>query len=186
MKAFIIRCLIFLFFAVVISACRKNRGESNDEEILTTFTLTFIPTTGGTPLIFEYDDPDGPGGVNPSQDEIILAANKSYEVSVQLLNKTTNPDADITTEIIDESDAHRFYYEPSAGSNINVTDLDLDTDGLPLGITSTWSTTSAATGIMKITLRHYPGNPPGKLASDAVNSSKSVTDVEIEFATRVE
>lgn len=186
MKNIVKYCVIFLLFAVFISACRKNRGESNDEELLTTLTLTFIPVTGGAPLVFEYDDPDGPGGIDPSQDEIILTANQSYEVSVQLTNKTTNPDTDVTSEIIEESDAHRFYYEPSAASNITVTDLDMDINGVPLGITSTWHTTSAATGIIRITLRHYAGNPPGKLLSDPVNSSKSVSDVEIEFETRVE
>ena len=177
--------LFFLLFAVLI-ACRKNRGESNEEEIVTTFVLTFTPDTGGTALVFQYDDPDGPGGVNPSQDQIMLSANTVYDVTVQLLNKTTNPDTDITEEIIEESDAHRFYYEPSTGSNITITNLDTDSDGVPLGVTSTWTTSSVATGIVKITLRHYPGNPPGKLISDPVNSSKSGTDVEIEFETKVE
>jgi predicted secreted protein len=107
-------------------------------------------------------------------------------VTLQLLNKTANPVADITTEIAAEAASHRFYYEPSAGSNITVNNLNNDAAGVPLGITSTWTTTAAATGTMKITLRHYPGNPPNKATADLVNSSKSSTDIEVTFDTRVQ
>ena len=106
-KKFINCWLIICLLSIGISSCRKNRGEGNEEEILTTLTLTFIPS-GGSAIVFSYDDADGPGGANPTQDEIILAANKSYTVSLTLTNKTTNPDTDITSEIISESDAHRF------------------------------------------------------------------------------
>ena len=187
MKKKFINCwLIICLLSIGISSCRKNRGEGNEEEILTTLTITFIPTGGGSALVYSYDDADGPGGANPIQDEIVLTANKNYNVSLTLMNKTTNPDTDITSEIISEPDAHRFYYEPSASSNIMVSNLDNDPDGIPLGISGTWTTTAPASGTMRITLRHYPGNPSNKATADPVNSSKSATDIEVTFVTKVQ
>jgi len=186
MKAQIIKGLTAIFaFALILSACKKERGESNDEEIITTLVITCTPQGGGAPLVFTFDDPDGPGGTNPSQDEIELEANKTYNVSLALLNATVNPPEDITEEVEEENLAHRFYYEPSGGSNISVSDLDNDANGVPLGITSTWTTTAAATGTITITLRHYPGNPPDKQSPDPVNSPKSSTDMEVTFNTAV-
>jgi hypothetical protein len=39
---------------------------------------------------------------------------------------------------------------------------------------------------MKVVLRHYPGNPPNKGAGDLINDSKSSTDIEVDFDTRVQ
>lgn len=170
----------------LLTACKKDKGEENEEEVITTMKLTFEPEGGGTTLTYQVDDADGPGGNAPIQDEIVLAPSKTYHVTVQLLNKTANPVEDITLEVEEEGEAHRFYYQPSAGSNITVTGLDNDANGVPLGITSTWTTGAAATGTIVITLRHYGGNPPGKAAPDPVNSSKSSTDIEATFNTSVQ
>src|SRR5690606_20550077 len=116
----------------------------------------------------------------------VLAINKEYNVSVQLLNETHTPAEDITKEVEEEADEHRFYYQPSSGSNITVGDLDTDGNGVPLGITSKWTTTEAAIGTIKITLRHYAGNPPNKAIDDAVDNAKSSTDVAVEFSTKVQ
>ncbi len=64
-------------------------------------------------------------------------------------------------------------------TGITVSDMDNDINDLPLGLNSTWTTTAAGTGIMKITLRHYANG--GKEMSDPVSSSKSATDAEVEF-----
>jgi hypothetical protein len=67
-----------------------------------------------------------------------------------------------------------------------VAGLDNDGNGVPLGITSTWTTGAVATGKTKITLRHYGGTPPGKAAGDLVSSSKSSTDIEVDFNTKIQ
>lgn len=178
--------LLFGVSALFLSSCKKEEDEENEEEVITTMQLTFVPVGGGATVMYKFDDPDGPGGTNPTTDLIVLAPNKTYNVTLQLLNKTVTPAADITTEVAAEAQAHRFYYQPSAGSNITVAGLNNDAAGIPLGITSIWTTGAAATGTMKITLRHYPGNPPNKAAADDVNSSKSSTDIEVDFTTRVQ
>lgn len=175
-----------LFSLFVFNSCKKEATpETNDEEVITTMKLTFTPVGGGTAQVFQFDDPDGPGGTAPTQDNIVLSASKSYSVSVQLLNKTTNPVSDITTEVEAESEAHRFYYEPTSASNISVSGLDLDPNGIPVGINSVWATGAAGTGQITVTLRHYPGNPPDKALADPVNSTKSGTDITVTFNTTV-
>ena len=171
-----------------LSSCKKDtHGESHDEEVITTMQLTFVPQGGGATVTYKFDDPDGPnGGTAPTKDQIVLAPNKTYNVTVQLLNKTVTPAKDITVEVVEEAAAHRFYYEPSSASNITVSGLNNDPSGIALGITSTWTTGAAATGSTKVTLRHYPGTPPNKAANDPVNSTKSSTDIEVDFSTSVQ
>jgi len=179
--------LSVLMAGVLITSCKKDKPEEpNDNEVITTMKLTFVPVGGGTTLTYLFDDPDGPGGAAPTQQEIVLATTKTYNVTVQLLDKTKTPVADVTLEVQSEPTAHRFYYEPTAPSNIAVSGLDNDTNGVPLGITSTWATGAVATGKLKVTLRHYPGTPPNKAIGDLVSSSKSSTDIEVEFNTKIQ
>jgi len=174
--------------AALLTACSKDKDEveENEEEVITTLKLTFTPTGGGTALTYQFRDPDGPGGITPTTDEIVLAPSKSYDVSIEVLNETTTPAEDITEEIAEEAAAHRFYFQPSAGSNITVSNLDTDGSGIALGLASTWTTTTTASGTIKVTLRHYPGNPPGKAAADPIDSPKSGTDIEVTFNTTVQ
>jgi hypothetical protein len=177
--------LCALFSAAFIS-CKKETPEANDEEVITTVLVKLTPVTGGTPLTFSYEDLDGPGGNNPVIQNIALQPNKAYAASLLILNRTVNPADTISKEIAQEAAAHRFYFEPSTGSNITVGALDNDGNGLPLGLNSVWTTGTNANGTMKITLRHYPGNPPNKELSDPVNSTKSSTDIEVSFNTSVQ
>jgi hypothetical protein len=173
--------------SAALTSCKKDKVEEpNEEEVITTMRLTFAPVGGGTTVTYQFDDADGPGGAAPTKDEIVLAPSKVYNVTVQILNKTETPVEDITEEVIDEADAHRFFYAPAAGSNIIVSGLDNDGNGVPLGVTSTWTTTTAATGKITVTLRHYAGTPPGKATGDAVDSPKSSTDISVEFNTKIQ
>ena len=170
---------------LVVSSCKKDKVEGNDEEVITTLQVTLTPSGGGAPLTYTYDDPDGPGGTAPTIQEIVLAPATTYAVSLTLLNKTVTPPDNITTEISAEAEAHRFYYSVTGG-NILISGLDDDANGVPLGLTSSWTTTTAGTGKVKITLRHYPGTPPNKEVADPVTSAKSGTDIEVEFNTKVQ
>lgn len=174
--------LAFAAATLIFSSCKKtDAGEGNDEELITTVKLTFTPAAGGTPLVYAYRDADGPGGAAPVQDNIQLAAGTTYNVAIQLLNESITPVEDITPEIVAEADAHRFYFTASAGSTITVSNLNNDPDGVPVGLTSTWTTGAASNGVMAVVLRHYPGTPPDKQVSDPVDSPKSGTDAAVNF-----
>jgi hypothetical protein len=183
---FLKTALAILLTSGILISCEKDTAEENQEEVITTMKLTFVPVGGGTTVSYQFDDPDGPGGMAPTQQEIVLAPSKTYNVTLQLLNKTVTPAEDITTEVKEEADAHRFYYETNPGSSITISGLDNDPNGVPLGVTSTWTTAAVANGSVKITLRHYPAVPPNKAASDLVTSTKSGTDVEVIFVTKVQ
>lgn len=177
-------CIAGLLF---FSSCKKDvAGEENDEEVITTLQLAFTPNSGGTPLIYKFEDADGPGGLAPVTDDIILEPETNYSVTLKLLNITTEPVTDITKEVMDESAAHRFYYNATAGSNLTISDLDIDENGLPLGVNSVWKTGETANGNVTVVLRHYPGFPPDKASDDPMDSPKSSTDVMVTFNTIVE
>ena len=179
--------MVIAVFSTLMTSCEKDDVEPNDEEVITTMKLTFVPVGGGTSLTYQFRDADGPGGAAPTQQEIVLASNKFYSVTVQLLDETKTPADDISLEVAREADAHRFYYEPTvAAGNMMVGGLNEDTNGVPLGITSTWVTGNVGTGAVRITLRHYSASPPNKAIGDLVNSSKSSTDIEVNFTTRVQ
>lgn len=188
MKLQLVRTLFGIFIATsLLTACEKDKEpEENQEEVITTMKLTFVPVGGGTTVTYQFKDPDGDGGAAPTQDEIVLVPSKTYNVTVQLLNETETPAEDITLEVQDEADAHRFYYQASGSSNIIVSALDNDLNGVPLGVTSTWTTGSVSNGTIVITLRHYGGNPPGKAAADPVDSPKSSTDIDVTFNTKIQ
>ncbi len=187
MKSHFVKTTLSLLMAgSLVISCQKDTEEENQEEVITTLKLTFVPVGGGATVSYQFDDPDGPGGTAPTQDEIVLAAAKTYNVTVQLLNKTKTPAEDITEEVKEEAEAHRFYYETSPGSGITISGLDNDANGVPLGVNSTWTTGGIATGSLKVTLRHYAAVPPDKAASDLVNSSKSNTDIEVIFNTKIQ
>lgn len=179
---------LLLVYLIVFPSCRKDKTEGNQEELITTLQLTFKRTSIGGPNIpftFEYDDPDGPGGAAPIIDDIVLPFAADYEVTMTLLNKTSTPITNLTGEIRAEGDAHRFYFKSSPGLYLFYGDSDKDSLGVPLGLVSSWTSGSASSGTVKVTLRHYPGNPPNKSEYDEVNSPKSTTDLEVVFNVRI-
>lgn len=182
----IIQFFFIVITSLVFTSCLKEKaGEINDEELITTMKLSFTPVSGSTPLVYFFDDPDGPGGVAPVIDTIRLSPGVSYNFSLELMNNSTLPPIDVTDEIKTEADAHRFYYE-TAGVTITVSDLDKDALGNPVGLTGKWSTGIAGSGATKITLRHYGATPPDKSPGDPVNSPKSSTDIEVSFPTKIQ
>jgi hypothetical protein len=176
MKTMVIAAATFLLF----TGCKKE-GEHNHGEVITSVVLHFTPAGGGSMQMFEYSDPDGNGGNPPVAQNITLQANKTYNVDIEFWDKSKNPAVNITNEVKEESTAHRIYYQPSAGSNVTIGNLNNDANGIPLGTSSTWTTGAAANGTVTITLRHYGGNPANKAANDPVDSPKSSTDAVATF-----
>jgi hypothetical protein len=178
--------LVFLLTLTLGSCSKDIAEEDNDSEVITTLELHFMERSTTNHLVYSFDDPDGfgAGSVAPVIDLIRLAPGKTYDVTVKLLNKTTNPIEDITTEVEEEAGDHRFYFLPLPGSEINVSNFSNDASGVPVGITTTWTTGAKASGKIRIVLRHYPNG--GKTADDPVDSPKSGTDVDTEFSTVIE
>lgn len=171
------------FLLASLSGCKKDgKAPENEEELITTITLTFTEIGGSATHTYTFRDTDGPGGNAPTLNEqIILAPNKSYNCTILVLDESKSVVEDITDEIKAESDEHQFYFTP-ANVNITVAGLDTDDKGYPLGVKSVWTTGAASgPGSVKVTLKHKPGV---KGANDNINVGE--TDIEIDFAARVQ
>ncbi len=168
-----------LLAGLMITGCKKEKGGENEEELITTVKVT-LTAQGAAPQSFTWKDVDGPGGNAPQISEIILAPNKTYSCQVEFLDESKTPAEDITAEVVAEADEHEVYYQPT-GVNVAVSNLNKDSKNLPLGTISTWTTTGASNGSVKITLKHKPGI---KAAGDPV--TKGETDIEVSFTTKVQ
>ncbi len=177
-KKFMKIALGIFTFSALVTSCKKDKvAETNQEELITTFNIKLTPVGAGTVLNFQVEDIDGDGGAAPIAQEIVLAPNKVYTAEMTMLDKTKNPVADITKEVKEEADDHQFYFTSSAGTNLAVTNLDKDSKGFPLGLTSTWTTGAASTGKIYILLKHKPGvkgaNDPTTLGDTDIDTKEA-------------
>ncbi len=181
--------IVVLVLAILMGSvfsCKKkenpitNPPDQNDAELITTFKLSFIDSAGIDPnMEFVFRDIDGPGGNAPSDfDTLVLGSNKTYFVTLTLLNESVSPSIDITSEILAEANEHLFCFSPAIGGNLSITRTD--TDGTyELGITSKWRTLSTSDGLVLIKLKHQPGIKNGLC-------EPGETDVELEFQTKIQ
>ncbi|MBT8177984.1 MAG: type 1 periplasmic binding fold superfamily protein [Eudoraea sp.] len=157
--------LITLFF-VSCSDDNDIPDPVNEEELITTMTVTLTPLGGGD-IILESQDLDGDG---PNAPVITvsgpLSANSTYSGTVELLNETENPAEDITEEVGEEADEHQFFYVVS-GAVSGVTYTDQDGNGNPVGITFELTTSDAGAATLNVTLRHEPKKPNDGTLADA-------------------
>ena len=169
-----------LVLASTLAACSGDDGVSpgNEQEVITTLSLTMTPSGGGNPIVAELDDEDGDGGNPPTVDPITLPAG-SYTVAVGFQNRLETPAEEITDEVRDEAVDHQVFFTgtavtgpASSTANAPVTQSYTDTDdnGLPIGLANMFVTTTG-TGMLTVTLRHMPplNDQPVKTASAAAD-----------------
>lgn len=174
---------------LAISGCKKDDDlvetpppVQNDSEVITTMRL--IATDSATNTVagtFTFRDPDGSGGTGPDIfDTIRLAANKTYNVQLVLLNETVTPADSISNEVLAEANDHMFFFHYT-GASITQSYLDQDTNTPPLGIglQTKWKTGAASTGTSQVILKHQPGVKDG-------TETPGETDVDITFQTVIQ
>lgn len=180
--------------AVSLVACGDPGGQNgNIEEVITTVTLSFAPTAG-SPIIAVWHDADGDGGDAPTIDPINLVAGTSYTLTVTYENRLETPPEDITQEVRDEGQEHQLFFIGSAiDAALTHTYADMDSNGLPIGLTSTIAASTGA-GELTVILRHMPpvSGQPVKTANAAITVKTSgitaiggSTDSEATFAVTV-
>ncbi len=178
--------LFFLFLAtalLLVTGCKKDDPEPPEEEIITTLIYTLVPNNGGATATFRFldlDDGSGPVITNGT-----LEANTTYTGSIELLNEQESPAEDITEEIMLEDEEHQFFFE-SGVAGLSVAYADTDGDGNPLGLTSTVTTGAAASGALKITLRHEPDKNADGVSDGNITNAGGETDIEVTFNVDVQ
>lgn len=194
-----LRLLLVLVLASFVWSCDEDEPEKEDTpELITKVTLTFTPDGGGTPIIVTATDPDNIGSQDIVADKpISLKLNTTYSLSITLVNGLADPadeDYNITNEVLEEADEHMFFFawtggfnNPEGDGNIdNRADVvryeDVDEDGLPVGLTTTWTTTTVVTTgkTFTILLKHQPD-----LKSATSTSEDGETDVNLEFGLEI-
>lgn len=184
MKAF--KNLLFLLAALplIFSAPGCNDDDPdpiNEEELITSVTLTLTPTTGGAPLFLTFKDLDGPGGVTPLIGGDTLAAGTSYTGFLNLFNDTETPAENIGQEVEEEAEEHQFFFIISPGLELEYSYADQDANGKPLGLKTNWITSGPSSGTLKIILRHEPDKNAAGVADGNIANAGGETDIEIEW-----
>lgn len=190
--------LLVSFFIVIGCDDDDEPVKENVPELITEVRLTFTPNDGGAAVVASATDPDGQG-IQPVQvdEPIVLDASTSYSLSISLINGLADPtdaEYDISDEVLEEAEEHMFFFswtnnvfaDPVGNGNIDnredaVNYDDEDADGLPLGLTTSWTTADASSGNFRIILKHQPD-----LKSASSDSDTGETDLDITFPITVE
>ncbi len=179
MKNFKFLFVILALNATLFTACDKDNGDDNHEELITTVKLTFTEVGGGS-TEFTVKDLDGDGGDAPVADDITLKANTAYTIGVAFLDESeADHTHDITEEVQEESADHLVCFE-AAGAMAEPVIGDVDSNNKPLGLESALTTSAAGTGTLQVTLKHRPD----KSASNPCSTGD--TDVDVTFDVTVQ
>jgi hypothetical protein len=155
----------------------------NEEELITTVELELTNTADATNVVlFKSVDIDGEGPDDP----IITVtgtvnASSTYLGEVRFLNESIAPSEDITEEVIEESNDHEVFYTTSI-TGLTITKTDVDANGNPLGVLSSFQTGAIGTGILTVVLRHEPIKPN----DNTLIGAGGETDAEVSFTFEVE
>lgn len=181
---------ILFISAIVFTACSNDDDTPepvNEEEVITTLTATLTPATGGGNVItLQTRDLDGDGPNAPVITGGTLAANTTYNASLELLNETESPAESINEEIEEEDDEHQFFYQVT-NSLATFTYEDMDGDSNPIGLEFTVTTgATTGTGTITITLRHEPSKGASGVSDGDITNAGGETDIQAVFPITVQ
>jgi len=176
---------VVLFTGLLFIACSGDDNAPvpvNEEEIITTLTVTLAPNGGGDAITLQTRDLDG-DGPNAPVVEVSgnLAAGATYSGSIVLLNETETPAENITEEVEEEDDEHQLFYTIGGGLDVTTEYANFDGNGNPLGTEFTLTAGAASSGTLTFTLRHEPTKP-----NTGLGDAGGETDIETTFNVTVE
>jgi hypothetical protein len=182
-----------LFATLTFSSCNNDDDTPappvNEEELITTVTAIYTPVGGGTAITLLYKDLDGDGASVPVITvSSAFATNTTYNGTVTFKNEAANPAEDITPEIVKEGVDHQLFYQKTGTLNAfsyGTLSSNFDINGKPIGLQSVFTTTNAASGDLKITLRHEPKKSAANVSAGDITNAGGATDVEVTFAIKV-
>lgn len=180
-----LKLTLFVFLAFILFSCSNDDSPSpvNEEEVITTVTVTLV--NGSNTIILKSQDLDGNGPNSP----VVtvsgnLDANSTYLGTIEFLNELQNPAEDITLEIKEEGVDHQIFYQ-LANSLGSFSYDDVDDNGDPIGVEFTLSTGNAGSGTLTVTLRHEPNKDASGVSSGDITNAGGSTDAQINFPITV-
>ncbi len=177
MKTLKLLTAIFFFSSLIVSCNDDDDIDPvNEEEVITTMTVTLSPNGGGTNVVLQTRDLDG-DGLNPPVITVSgpFTSGTTYMGSIVLLNETEDPAEDITEEVEKEAEEHQFFYTIGGGLDASTTYTNFDGDGNPLGTEFSLDAGDASNGTLTFTLRHEPMKPNAGLADAGGETDISAT-----------
>jgi len=198
-----LQLLAILFTVITIIGCSNDDDvapeEENEVEVFTDVTLVFTNTADVNDVVrASAQDPDGTG-IQELQilDAITLASDTEYTLTYEILNALDPADIeDIGSEILEEDNEHQFFFSftenvfanPTGNGNIDaaadpINYNDADENGNPVGLSSTWTTSSTASSGASFTVR-LQHQPDVKTASSGSNDGD--TDFALTFALNIQ
>ena len=198
-----LQLLAILFSVITIIGCSNDDDvapeEENEVEVFTDVTLVFTNTADVNDVVrASAQDPDGTG-IQELQilDAITLAGDTEYTLTYEILNALDPADIeDIGDEILEEDNEHQFFFsftenvfaDPTGNGNIDaaadpINYNDEDENGNPVGLSSTWTTSSTASSGASFTVR-LQHQPDVKTASSGSNDGD--TDFALTFALNIQ
>ena len=197
-----LQLLAILFSVITIIGCSNDDDiapeEENEVEVFTDVTLVFTNTADVNDVVrASAQDPDGTG-IQELQilDAITLAGDTEYTLTYEILNALDPADIeDIGDEILEEDNEHQFFFSftenvfanPTGNGNIDaaadpINYNDADENGNPVGLSSTWTTSSTASSGASFTVR-LQHQPDVKTATSGSNDGD--TDFALTFALNI-
>ena len=174
-----------IFASLLVASCSNNDDAPepvNEEEVITTLTVTLAPNGGGTSITLQTRDLDGDG---PNAPDVTVSGNLeagvTYNGTIVLQNETVSPAENITEEVEEESIEHQFFYTPGAGLDVTTAYSNFDTDGNPLGTEFTVTAGAASSGTLTFTLRHEPTKP-----NTGLGDAGGETDIAATFSVTIQ
>lgn len=168
-----------MFFGTFLTSCSNDDDaapeEENELEVITDIKLIFTNTEDPTDVkTARAKDPDG-FGLEELEilDTINLEVNKTYLLTFEIFNNLEQPGENIGNEINEEAAEHQIFYgftadafeTPTENGNIGAENAadpvgyeDKDDNNLPLGLITTWKTSSTPLieGEFRVVLQHQP------------------------------
>lgn len=177
---------------LILLSCKKDEDPvftpppTNENEVITSAELVFTDTENNEIYSWLYSDIDGDGGNQPVITADTLPANRSFSMTITLLNETENPVEDITTEIEDEADDHQFFFVNNNDIDITFEYADTDNNGFPVGLENTVTTGQTSTGDITVVLRHLPEKSAENVSEGDISNAGGGTDLEITFGAVID
>lgn len=182
--------LTALLAVALFVTCDSNEPTENagEQEVISNVTISFDdPATNADPDV-TAEAVFGSGGDLQSVEPITLTNGIAYNVSIELLDRFN--DEDITEEIEEEDEEHRFFYRIEDADNggdpvngiVDITDLDTDANGDDLGLTFVAETIAATNNpvYLRVKLRHYEEDAtlPDDKRNDTIDAPEQPEIVE--------
>ncbi len=167
---------IALFSVFSLASCKKEElivsPPVAGNEYMTTVKLRFENKSNSsdtTWAVWKDLTPDDQTSPDTSKAIINLDKNKTYKVSVKILDETKNPATDITEDIRERGNFHFFSFFTSGeiSSNLTIVATDFDTNPTPfhIGLENEFTTNgTVSSGRLEGVLKHQPNTKNGTFA----------------------